>query len=297
MADAKPMYEVFNQRARGIGHLLQHAPVPGMSGFSAREALSVTQTAADPPTLIFGRRHSTRRHHSQLVVLEHVTPAGVEGVTFGPQTVLKSEDLGSITEVVDNRRNSGEQRVSYRDLFGKAAGEEQSSEKSAGTSVSVSVSASESVEGVAEFEESVTAEAHAEFSEAESSSSETTSEDESEHELVIAAGKRVRVTMDRKKADVVQTAKANGRFTHTVAVVETTGGHWHHVVRWDSWDEFKDCVNGDAPDNWPCAGYFREHPPYARGADRWALDDLNVPLEYDVKFEGRIVRSFTVEEF
>ena len=292
---SEKLFDVFNKRARGIGHLLQNAPVPGMHGFSAHEALSVTQTSADPPTLIFGRRHSTRRHHSQLVVLEHVTPAGTEGITFGPQTILKSEDLGSIVEVVDNRKNSGEQRVSYRDLFGKAAGKEASTEKSAGTSVSVSVSASESVEGVAEFEESVTAEAHAEFSESESSSEETSSEDESEHELVVAPGKRVRVTMDRKKADVVQTAKANGKFTHTVAVVETTGGHWHHVCRWDTWDQFKDCVNGDAPDNWPCAGYFKTHKMHPE--DRWALDDLNVPLEYDVKFEGRIVRSFTVVEF
>ena len=292
---SEKLFEVFNKRARGVGHLLRNAPVPGMHAFSAHEALRVTQTSADPPTLIFARKHSTNRHHSQMVVLEHVTAAGTEGITFGPQTILKSEDLGSITEVVDNRKNSGEQRVSYRDLFGKAEGKEKSTDKSAGTSVSVSVSASESVEGVAEFEESVTAEAHAEFSESESSSEETSSEDESEHELVVAPGKRVRVTMDRKKADVVQTAKANGKFTHTVAVVETTGGHWHHVVRWDTWQQFKDCVHGDAPDNWPLASYFKTHKP--NPADFWALDDLNVPLEYDVKFEGRIVRSFTVEEF
>ena len=292
---SEKLFDVFNKRARGIGHLLRNAPVPGMSGFSAHEALSVTQTSADPPTLIYGRKHSTRAHHSQLVVFEHVTANGVEGITFGPQTVLKSEDLGSISEIVDNRKNSEPQTVKYRDLFGKAEAKEKSSEKSAGTSVSVTISAKQSVEGVAEFDESMTAEAHAEVSESESSSQETSSEDESEHELGVAPGKRVRVTMDRKKADVVQTAKANGKFTHTVAVVETTGGHWKHLVRWDTWQQFKDCLNGDAPDNWPLAEYFKAHKP--AHADLWALADLNVPLEYDVKFEGRIVRSFTVEEF
>ena len=289
------LFEIFNKRARGVGHLLQHCPVPGMSNFSAHEALSVVQTTASPPTLIYARKHSTRRKHTQMVVFEHVTPAGVEGVTFGPETVLKAEDLGSITEVVDNRKNSGEQRVNYRDLFGKAEGQEKTDEKSAGTSVSVSVTAKQSVEGVAEFDESMTAEAHAEVSESETSSQQTSSEDESEHELVVAPGKRVRVTMDRKKADVVQTAKARGKFTHTVAVVETTGGHWKHVIRWDTWEQFKDCVRGDAPDNWPLAAYFKEHKPHSD--DLWALDALDADLEYDVKFEGRIDRSFTVEEF
>ena len=44
---------------------------------------------------------------------------------------------------------------------------------------------------------------------------------------------------------------------------------------------------------WPRA--FKEHPAYH--ADLWALDALNATVKYKASFEGRVVRSYTVEAF
>ena len=63
--------------------------------------------------------------------------------------------------------------------------------------MSVTVSASESIEGVADFEESVTAEAHAEYSESESSTTSTSKEEEGEESTTVPVGKRVRITENR----------------------------------------------------------------------------------------------------
>ena len=94
----------------------------------------------------------------------------------------------------------------------------------------------------------------------------------------------------------MQTVTAEGTFTHTVRIGRLARKvkpehHWNSVD-WDSWQQFKDCVNGDAPDNYPMSAKFKADPPYH--ADLWALADVSAPLRYTVKFEGKIIEGYAV---
>ena len=296
---SRPLYEVFERRARGIGHILRDRGIYRMAGFRADEPLHAYQYDNDDGsvTLAFVRESDGRSR----IEFQNVKPAGLSDVNFGEETVLKSEFLGSNEEVVDNRSGTGEIEVSFRDLFAKSDEKSKETEKSAGTSVSVTVSASESIEGVASFEESVTAEAHAEYSESESSTTSTSREEEGEESTVVPVGKRVRITENRSRADTQQEVTARGDFTFAIACGKHSGGKFrgHHgrtvVGRWDSWSEFCDAVRGEAPDNVCLAESFKKRHPWH--ADLWALDPLNSEVKYNVKFEGRVMRTYKVEQF
>ena len=295
MAD-QPLHEVFRERAKGVAHLMRHY-VGSMRGFNLDEPMTVDLSSEDgKPKLTYWRSRGNHGSWKAFVQMAGITPAGVADVRFGDEHVLKSVSLGSNSEIVDNRTGSGEVSVMLRDLFSKTETEEET--KGAGASLSVTVESKQSVEGVAEFGESVTAEAHAEWEETQGS--ESTSEAEGEENTTVPMGKRVRITETLSKADGEQDVKAKGKFTHQVRIGWYHGhchyNKWtHHSTSWPTWEEFADVVHGDAPDNWPMAGAFKAKPPYH--ADLSALAEMEAEVEYTVKFQGRVIRSYTVEEF
>ena len=295
MADNQAMFQVFLKRAQGIGHILRNRGIWRMGSFTSGERLSVAQTSNDDgsTTLLFRRKNDGYG----CIEIGNIQPGKLANVRYGEETISKSQGIGSSEETVDNRNGVADVEVKFRDLFSHTDAKEESSEKSAGTSVSVSVTAKEGVEGVAEFEQSIEAEAHAEFSESSSTASETTSEEEGEEGTTVPVGKRVRITENRSRADGSVEVTANGSFTHTVTAGKHSGGRFVHKGRghWDSWSEFKECVLGQAPDNYSLATSFRDHKPWH--ADLWALDDLNAEVKSVIKFEGRAIRDYRVEAF
>ena len=173
-----------------------------------------------------------------------------------------------------------------------------SSSSKTGVSVSVTVKASQNIQGVASFEESITAAANREVSESEGSSS--TRSDTADEATTIPAGKRVRITETRTRSDVDIPVTAQGTFTHTLGIGKHSGGDWKGKSGeghgwWSSWEDFVQCVDGQAPDNWDFATSLREHPPWH--ADRWALNPIDGAVAYEVSWQGRVVRTYAVEEF
>ena len=299
---AIPIHEVFLPRAQGLFHLLRQY-VPSFTGAKSRESLRVDQfNGADGSITL---RYSMRRGglfwgHPCTPMLEfrNITPDSPESVVFGPETTLKSERIGATTETVDNRAGDGDVEVDFSDLFSKEDSKEDSKDKSAGGSVKVSIEAEQSVEGVASFKEAVETEAHAEVSESTSTSSSTGKEDTGDEGTIVKPGHCKVIAETRSRADTRQTVTADGAFSFALAV-----GQYTHAVKrqhqwmwtvWESWQQFLDCVNQQAPDNYPMADSFQRRP--IEHADRWALKALDVPLRYDVKFEGKVIRSFAVRD-
>ena len=295
---ATPIHEIFLHRARGVGHLLRNRPVfNGMTGFASNEALSVELIpgkGGNGPTIRYWRKH-WNGHNQGYIEFGNVNPMDPTHITFGPETVLRSEELPAVEEPIHNGGFTTV-TVKFEDVFGKESASEKTKEASAGTSVKVSIESEQSVEGVAKFKESVEAEAHAEVSESSTQAEASSQEIGGGEETEVPAGKSVIITASRKRVDTAQDVTAQGAFTHTVVAGQFshhTKHPWHYVA-WDSWEQFKDCVNGDAPDNWPLATVFKEHPVFH--GDLWALKDINAPLRYRVKFEGKIIRTFDVRK-
>lgn len=290
MSEAKPLHEVFLKRAQGVGHILR-GRVWRMDGFAGNERLNVDLIQNDDGTSTLAyTRHSDG---DARIEIGNIKPDGLANVVFGEEHIAKSQQLGSNEEVVDNRNGVAEIEVSFRDLFSKTESKEK--EKSAGTSIKIAVESEQDIEGVASFKESVETEAHAELSESEGT--ETTSEVEGEEGTTVPVGKRVRITETRERADGFIEVTAHGKFVHRLDVGKHSGGGWHggHNGHWDSWNDFCDVVKGEAPDNWSLAKSFKDKHAYH--ADLWALNPLEATVKYKVSFEGRVVRSYSVEEF
>ena len=291
--NVKPLHEVFLGRARGVGHILRDR-VWRMTAFSSKEDLEVELLQNPDGT-------STLRYHRSsdgdgCIEFANIKPDGLAAVHFGEETTLKSEMVGSISEVIDNRYGAADIAVKFHDLFRKT--ESQETDKKAGTSVKVSVKSTESIEGVASFEESVEAEAHAEIDESEGES--TTNETEGEEGTTVPKGKRVRIVETREKADVSLDVTAHGKFSFLLTVGKHSGGKFvghqgRGFVSWDSWQDFVDVISGNSPDNWDLAESFKEKSAYR--SDLWVLKPLSANVRYVVKFEGRVSRSYTVEVF
>lgn len=291
----RPLFEVFEHRALGVGHMLRDR-VWRMSGFAANEPLYVEVVPSDGETTTV--RFRRRSDHRGCIEFSHITPNGLANVQYGEETISKSETLGEVSEEVDNRNGVAEVEVSFRDLFSKTDSSE--SGQSAGGSVKVAVESTQSIEGIAEFKESIETEAHTEFSESQGSS--TTSEIEGEEGTIVPVGKRVRITETRLRADGSTPITAIGQFNFALTVGKHSGGEFkshgsNHrgLGRWGSWQEFVDVVTRNAPDNASLSESFQGHPAYH--ADLWALDPMDAAMAYEIKFEGRVVRSYRVEKF
>ena len=287
---AKPLHEVFMRRAQGIAHLMR-GRVWRFDGCTSGEPLNVGLILNDDgtSTLIYTRKSDG---HAR-IEFRNIKPDGLANVVPGDEHILKSEQLGSNEETVDNRHGVAEIEVKFRDLFSETDSKE--TDKSAGTSVTVSVEATESIEGFAEFSESLETEAHAEISESEGR--ETTKEAEGEEDTTVPVGKRVKITETRARADGTIDMMASGKFIHGIVMGKHSGGRFvgGHNGYWDSWEDLCDVVTGHAPDNWCLAEDFKAHRAYH--ADLWALDPLSATVRSKAKFTGRIVRGYTVEQF
>ena len=286
-----PVHELFLGRARGVGHLMRDR-VWRTAGFASDEPMTVELIQGPHPTL---RYHRVSDGHMCIEIGE-ITPTGLARVLWGEEQVKKSEQIGSIVEVVDNRHGVGPVSVKFGDVFGKTNTESRS--EKTGMSVSVTVKASEKVEGVASFEEAITAAANHEVSG--SAGSSATRTETGEESTVIPMGKRVRLTETRTRGDSEIQVTAIGQFTHTLGIGKHSGGqfiggHGRGYGWWSSWDDFVACVQGKAPDNWDFATSLREHPAWH--ADLWALNAVDAPVSYTVTFEGREQRTYTVETF
>ena len=288
---ARPLFEVFMKRAQGVGHILRDRGLWRISGFRSNEPLTVrlVQNNDGSTTLQYHRKSDG----DGVVEIRNIKPTGLADVSFGEENILKSEQLGSREEVVDNRNGVEVIDVSFRDLFSQTDSKETG--KSSGGSLKVSVESSQSIEGVAEFKESVETEIHEELEETEGS--ETTKEQEGAESTSVPVGKRVRITQTRARTDGEIEVVAHGQFTHGLTVGKHSGGKFvgGHNGYWDTWPDFSDVVRGEAPDNWDLAPSFKSRP--ANHADLWALDDLDTEVRYQAKFEGRISVSYRVDQF
>ena len=299
--NAKPLHEVFKRRALDVGEICGER-VSHIPAIFDSDPLKVALEDGTNPTLIYW----FTKHHDAAVAFEQITPAGLADVVFGEENVLNSEQLGSISEEVDNRNGVGDVEVNFRDLFAEKNTSETTD--SEGGSISTTVEAEQDIEGVASFKESITAEAHKEFSE--THGSETDKENEGSEGTtvpgpvfnadgsVLTPGKRVRIVETRSRSDVEVEVSATGKFKHVTKIGQHSGGHFvhHRYSQWDSWEDFVDCVTGHAPDNWDLAASFKKHPPLKKLVKQ-VTTDLSAAVRYRVKWEGRVVRTYAVEAF
>ena len=286
-----PLHELYLGRAQGVGHLMRDR-VWRTAGFASDEPLTVELIPNPNPTL----RYRRVSDNDLCIEIGELTPLGLTRVLWGEEQTLKSEQIGSTSQVVDNRKGVASVSVKLGDLFSET--HSKSSTSKTGVSVSVTVKASETIAGVASFDQSITAAANRELSETTGSSEQRTAT--GEESTVVPAGKRARIRETRSRSDVQIPVKAIGQFSHTLAIGKHSGGDWRGghgrgYGFWSSWDDFVQCVNGDAPDNWDFATSLRQHPAWH--ADRWALNTIDATVAYTVTFQGRVSRTYDVEEF
>ena len=238
-----------------------------------------------------------RRSDGHGVVEFTVAPGETSDIVFGKEHITHSEELPSNEEIVDARHHAADVEVNFRDLFGETKSSETTD--SAGGSLETTVEAEESVEGVASFKESVTAEVHAEFSRTEGH--EESSEQEGETATTVKAGTRARIIQTRTRQDGEVEITANGLFTvSNIIIGKHSGGKFvgGHNAYWASLQDAIDALTGQAPSNIDLAESFKHHP--VGHDDRWALGHLEqanrVALRFKAKYEGRLVKRYTVED-
>ena len=288
MSKSIPLFEVFRVRAHGVQHILRFACAGAMAFEGIKPEDYIVDSKGDGTELWYTSPHDKYAH----IVFSNIKAAGVSGIKYGTSTVTKEEQIGSNEQIVDNRDGVADVEVKFSDLFSETDSKEDS--KSAGTSVSVTVESQQNIEGFASFDESVTAEAHAEMEESEGHS--TTHEDTGEEGTTVPKGKRVRIVETRSKASGEIPVSARGDFTFSMTIGHHGSHGWHSgTARFDSWQQFCDVITRNAPDNYPLAKYFKDHPPYH--ADLWALNPLDSEVRYIIKFEGRVMRTYSVQAF
>ena len=290
---ARPIHEVFDKRARGIGHILQNR-VPRFAGFKGEEKLVAREYPVGGGLMLI--QFYRESDIGAVIEFGNVSPAGTGNTRYGPETILKAEDLGASSVTVDNRTGYKEIEVNFRDLFAKTDSKEKTA--SGGTSSKLTIEAEESIAGFGSIKESLEEEVHAEFAETEGS--ETTNEREGEEATIVPVGKRVKITETRQRADTELEATSNANFTFNLHVGQHDhrwnhgwrGKHGRNHFEWNSWDDFVDVIKGDAPSNLDLAMSFARHP--ANHADFWVLDGLDGDVKYKVRFEGKIIKDYSV---
>ena len=294
MTGAQPVHEVFLPFAQDIFFLVRGRGLWRIEHSKQRQPLkALAYPQKDGSTRLLYERLD---EHDGAVEFT-VAPGDTAHVVFGDEHITKSENLPSVSEVVDARLHDADVDVNFRDMFGKT--DSSSSTSSAGGSVKVSLESEQDVEGVASFKEAVETEAHTEFSETEGS--ETSQEQEGEEGTVIHAGKRARITETRQRADGDVEISAEGHFVVSrVSAGKHSGGQFvgHHNGHWDSLTDMLDAVTGDAPSNIDLADSYRRRPILKTGIEAvQRLREFSAALRYKGSFEGRIIKSYTVIDF
>ena len=86
-----------------------------------------------------------------------------------------------------------------------------------------------------------------------------------------------------------------GSASASTAAAKFVGGHNGH---WNSLGDLLDAVTGEAPSNIALADSFLARPIGKQGLLAVArLRSFAAPLRYKGKFEGRIIKNYTVEDF
>ena len=291
---AKPIHEVFRARAQRIGFVLKnrigrfHGWNPNGEGMN----VFVHDAGGNAKTIQFQRRSDPRCY----IEFGNVTADGTANTRYGKETILQAQDLGAVQETY---RNNGfkEVVVSFDDIFGKT--DTKKTDKSAGSSTKITIEASEGIEGFGSVKESIAQEIHEEFSESESSA--VTNEQGGDEGTAVPAGKAVKITQTRKRADTELEVYSDAQFTFNLKC----GSHdprWNHgwkkggpphKATWATWQDFVDVIKGDAADNIDLARNFQVHP--AHHYDLSVLDPLNGQVHYTVRFEGKIIKDYDVE--
>ena len=293
--NAKPIQEVFRQRAQRIGFVLKNriGRFHGWNPNGEPMRVEVRDAGGDAKLIHFIRRSDPRCY----IEFGNVVAAGTANTRYGPETVLASQDLGAVSEMVDNRTGFKSIEVGFADLFSKTDTKED--KKSGGTSLRISVDASEGIEGFGSIKESVTSEVHAEFAETEGSS--VKNERSGDEGTIVPVGKRVKIIETRKRADTQLEVFSDAQFTFNLKC----GSHdprWNHGWKkggpphkayWNTWQDFVDVIKGEAPDNIDLAENFHKHP--AHHYDLSVLDPLDGEVKYTVRFEGKIIKDYSVQ--
>ena len=164
MSAARPIHEVFLPVAQDIAFLTRGRGIYRFETIKRKEPFRAFAYPRDDGStrLVYQRVHE----HDGDVEL-YVAAGDTADVEYGDEHILKSENLPSVSEVVDARNHDADVDVNFRDMFGRS--ESSESEQGGGASVKVSIESEQDIEGVAKFKESVETEAHAEFSETEGS--------------------------------------------------------------------------------------------------------------------------------
>ena len=294
MSDVRPIHEVFLPVAQDIAFLARGRGIYRFEHIRRDEPFKAFAYPQDDGTtrLVYQR---VNEHDGDVEL--YVAAGDTAHVTYGDEHILNSENLPSVSEVVDARNHDADVDVNFRDLFGQS--ESDSSTDSGGASVKVSIESEQDIEGFAKFKESVETEAHAEFSETQGT--ESSQEQEGEEGTLVHAGKRARITETRMRADGEVEITADGHFVVSkVSVGKHSGGKFigGHNGHWHSLEDFLDAVTGAAPSNIHLADSYRRRPIGQQGRQSVArLDGFSAPLRYKAKFEGRIIKSYTVEDF
>ena len=116
----KPLHEVFLGRALGVGHILRDR-LWRMGGFTASEPLEVEllQNTNGTATL----RYHRKSDGDSCIEFANIKPDGLAAVHFGEENILKSEMVGSTSEVIDNRQGTADVAVKFHDIFKKTESE------------------------------------------------------------------------------------------------------------------------------------------------------------------------------
>ena len=290
---AVPLHEVFRARAQAVGRILR-GRVWRMDGFSSHEKLIPTLYQNDDGSSRLYYHRSSDGHGC--IEIDEVRATSVADLQYGEETIHESEQLGSNSEIIDNRRGVNDVDVSFHDVFSETDSEEHEEEKSAGGSITTTLESEQDIEGVASFKESVEAEVHTELSDRESSGSDTTREEGGEEGTTVPVGVRVRIKESRERASGEMDVTGHGTFTHTLQAGKHSGGHFvhHGNQKWGSWQDFVDVVHGAAPANYPLAESFENHPA-AQDDLRAVLEPLEADVRYKATFQGRTIRNYVVE--
>ena len=294
MDQARPIHLVFAERAQRIGFVLKDR-IPRFHGWSPKhEPCNIfVHEDSNGSQIQFQRRSDV----GCMIEFGSVNPAGTAGTRYGPETILKSEDIGSVSELIDNSTGLEPIDVDFHDLFSKT--DSKSTKQSQGESTKITISAEEGIEGLGSISESVEQEVHAEFEE--ESGSSTTNTREGDESTIVPAGKAERIFEDRRRADSELEVTSHAKFTFILRAGQHDhrwnhgwkGHRGHDHCQWDTWQDFKDVIRGEAPDNIDLAHEFRQHPAHHYDLD--VLFPLSGEVRYKVKFEGKIVKSYRVQ--
>ena len=227
MSDVRPIHEVFLPVAQDIAFLTRGRGIYRFEHIKRNEPFKAFAYPQDDGTtrLVYQR---VNEHDGDVEL--YVAAGDTAHVTYGDEHILSSENLPSVSEVVDVRNHDADVEVNFRDLFGQS--ESDSNTDSGGASVKVSIESEQDIEGFAKFKES-RSRLRPTQSSRETQGTESSQEQEGEEGTLVHAGKRARITETRMRADGEVEITADGHFVISkVSVGKHSGGKFVGGQQW-----------------------------------------------------------------